>query len=267
MLTFRNKSIFLGSFFLLILSISILPVHADVSGSAAGASSSGADSQLESCPEPLGTLAVHEDQTASWWHSYYRRYPTLGSTTPLLRLMAQQSNCFVVVERGKAMKEVMGERELEASGEMREGSNFGKGQMVAADYTMSPEIQVSEETGGAKAKLFGKLGGAGDLLDSVAGKLKRDEASTTLLLIDNRSSVQIAAAQGSSKKFSFGGGVGIFGSQGGGSASAFTKTPEGKVIAAAFANSYNNMVKALRNYKAQNVEGGLGKGGKLKVGE
>jgi len=39
------------------------------------------------------------------------------------------------------------------------------------------------------------------------------------------------------------------------------------VIAAAFANSYNNMVKALRNYKAQTVEGGLGKGGKLKVGE
>jgi curli biogenesis system outer membrane secretion channel CsgG len=181
--------------------------------------------------------------------------------------MVQQSNCFVVVERSKAMKEVMGERKLEAAGETREGSNFGKGQMVAADFTMSPEIQVSEETGGAKGKLFGKLGGAGDLLDSVAGKLKRDEASTTLLLIDNRSSVQIAAAQGTAKKFSFGAGLGIFGSQGGGIASAFTKTPEGKVIAAAFANSYNNLVQALRNYKVQNVEGGLGKGGKLGVGE
>ena len=264
----RLKSFLFGGIFLSILTIFSMPLHADgVSGSAAGGSTSGADSELESCPEPLGTLAVHEDQTASWWHHYYRRYPTLGSTTPLLRLMVQQSNCFVVVERGKAMENVMGERELEQAGETREGSNFGKGQMVAADYTMSPEIQISEETGGAKGKLFGKLGGAGDLLDSVAGKLKREEASTTLLLIDNRSSVQVAAAQGSSKKFSFGGGVGIFGSQGGGTASAFTKTPEGKVIAAAFANSYNNMVKALRNYKAQNVEGGLGKGGKLKVGE
>lgn len=139
--------------------------------------------------------------------------------------------------------------------------------MVAAGYTMSPKIQVSEEISGAKAKLFGKLGGAGDLLDSVAGKLKRDEASTTLLLIDNRSSVQIAAAQGSSKKFSYGGGVGIFGSQGGGSASAFTKTPEGKVIAAEFANSYINMLKTLSNYKAQNVKRRFRKGGKLKVGE
>jgi len=264
----RSGLFLLNGFIFSMLVIFALPAYADgVSGSAGGANTSGADSQLESCAEPLGTLAVHEDQQSTWWHSYYRRYPTLGSTTPLLRLMVQQSNCFVVVERGKAMKEVIGERELEAAGETREGSNFGKGQMVAADYTMSPEIQVSEETGGAKGKLFGKLGGAGDLLDSVAGKFKKNEASTTLLLIDNRSSVQIAAAQGSSKKFDYGGGIGIFGSQGGGTASAFTKTPEGKVIAAAFANSYNNMVKALRNYKTQTVEGGLGKGGKLKVGE
>jgi hypothetical protein len=47
----------------------------------------------------------------------------------------------------------------------------------------------------------------------------------------------------------------------------FTDTPEGKVITAAFADSYNQMVKALRNYKAQKVKGGLGKGGKLKVSD
>ena len=50
-------------------------------------------------------------------------------------------------------------------------------------------------------------------------------------------------------------------------AGGFTKTPEGKVITAAFADSYNQMVKALRNHKAQTVKGGLGKGGKFKVGE
>ena len=43
-------------------------------------------------------------------------------------------------------------------------------------------------------------------------------------------------------------------------AGGFTKTPEGKVITAAFADSYNQMVKALRNHKAQTVKGGLGKG-------
>ena len=67
------------------------------SGSAAGANSADSNPKLEYCEEPLGTLAVDEDQRARWWGRYYRRYPTLGSTVPVLRLMIQQSNCFVVV--------------------------------------------------------------------------------------------------------------------------------------------------------------------------
>ncbi|MFI0377846.1 MAG: curli assembly protein CsgG, partial [Candidatus Thiodiazotropha sp.] len=58
----------------------------------------------------------------------------------------------------------------------------------------------------------------------------------------------------------------LFGGGAFGGAGAFTNTPEGKVITAAFADSFNQMVKALRNYKAQTVKGGLGKGGRLKVG-
>ncbi len=37
------------------------------------------------------------------------------------------------------MKAMEKERELQQSGEMREGSSFGKGQMVAADYTLTPK--------------------------------------------------------------------------------------------------------------------------------
>jgi hypothetical protein len=50
-----------------------------------------------------------------------------------------------------------------------------------------------------------------------------------------------------------------------GGAGGFSKTPEGKVLTAAFADSYNQMVRALRNYQAQTVEGGLGTGGSLGV--
>ena len=50
-----------------------------------------------------------------------------------------------------------------------------------------------------------------------------------------------------------------------GGAGGFTNTPQGKVLAAAFMDSYNGLVKAVRNYKAQDVEGGLGNGGTLKV--
>ena len=36
-------------------------------------------------------------------------------------------------------------------------------------------------------------------------------------------------------------------------------------IVAAFTDSYNNIVRAVRNYKAQEVQGGLGTGGQLGV--
>ncbi|MEW8498710.1 MAG: CsgG/HfaB family protein [Candidatus Thiodiazotropha taylori] len=237
-----------------------------VTGAAGGETSSGANSQLENCDETLGTLAVVEDQSAPWWYTYRRRYPTLGTTVPVLRMMIQQSNCFVVVERGRAMNNMLQERALMQSGEMREGSNFGKGQMVAADYTMNPSIQFSEKgTGGLGATVGGLLGNY--RLGRLAGGVKSNEAATTLLLIDNRSGVQVSSSVGSAQNFDFNLWGGLFGGGRWGSVKGFTDTPEGKVVTAAFADSYNQMVRALRNYKAQSVKGGLGKGGRLKVGE
>lgn len=159
------------------------------------------------------------------------------------------------------------ERQLEQSGEMRGGSKFGKGQMVAADYTLGPSIQFSEKgTGGVGGAIGGLLSGfGGKAVGAVAGGLKSNEAATTLLLLDNRSGVQISAAVGSAKNFDFNFFGGAFGSGVGGSAGGYTNTPEGKVITAAFADSYNQMVRALRNYKAQTVKGGLGTGGSLGV--
>jgi curli biogenesis system outer membrane secretion channel CsgG len=233
-------------------------------GSAGGADSQGASSQLERCDESLGTMAVVEDQTAPWYHtlSQYK----LGSTVPVLRMMVQQSNCFVVVERGTAMRNMMQERNLSESGEMREGSNFQKGQMVAADYTMSPSITFSQKgTSGAGGALGGLFGGVGRAVGALAGGLKANESSTTLLLIDNRSGVQLAAAEGSAKNYDFSLFGGIFGGGGFGAAGGYTDTPEGKILTAAFMDSYNKLVRATRNYKAQSVRGGLGTGGRLGV--
>ncbi|GIX30620.1 MAG: hypothetical protein KatS3mg124_1092 [Porticoccaceae bacterium] len=239
-----------------------------VTGGAAGGASEAAASDLEHCDSPYGTVAVVEDQATDWWSTYRSRYPQLGSTIPLIRLMIQQSNCFVVVERGQAMGNLMQERELERSGELREGSGFGKGQMVAADYTISPSIQFAEKgTSGLGGALGGLIGGTkGRVLGAIAGGVKTNEAATTLLLVDNRSSVQIAAATGNAKNVDLKLGVGLFGSAAVG-VGGFTDTPEGKVITAAFVDAYNQMVRALRNYRAQTVEGGLGKGGRLGVGD
>jgi curli biogenesis system outer membrane secretion channel CsgG len=246
------------------LAIALLAL---ASGKAAAQSQAAGNQQLEKCNETLGTLAVVEDRNAQW----YRTMQTyqVQSTVPLLRMLIQESNCFVVVERDAAMNVMRQERSLEQSGEMRQGSNFGKGQMVAADYAMNPSITFSSRDsggiGGAVGGLTSKLGSWGPTVGALAGSLKFREASTMLTLIDNRSGVQLAAAEGNSSKTDFGAWGSVFGGGAGGTMGGYTKTPEGKVIASAFADAYNNLVKSARNYKAQEVRGGLGTGGRLGV--
>ena len=233
-----------------------------VTGAAGGATAEGASSSLERCDQSLGTIGVVEDQNAGWYQTL-RSYK-LGSTVPVLRMMIQQSNCFVVVERGAAMHNMNVERNLQKSGEMRAGSNFGAGQMVAADYTMNPQITFSQNTGGVGGGLAGLSRSLG-MVGALAGGLKTNEASTTLIMIDNRSGVQLAAAEGSAKNTDFNVFGSAFGWAGGAGAGGYSNTPEGKIIIVAFADSYNQLVKAVRNYRAQTVKGGLGTGGTLGV--
>jgi len=234
-----------------------------VTGSVGGASSQNANAKLEHCDQSLGTLAVIEDQTAPWYYRLTREYK-LTSTVPLIRLLVQQSNCFVVVERGRALGQMQGERALQQSGELREGSNFGQGQMVAADYSLNPMITFSQRdtkgAGGALAVI--PYAGA---LGALAGGVRTSEASTTLTLVDNRSGVQLASAEGAASNTDFNLFGGGFGAGAAGGLGGYTNTPEGKVLAGAFADAYNRLVGAVRNYKAQEVKGGLGTGGQLGV--
>lgn len=232
-----------------------------VRGAAAGSSSAGAGSNMERCDKPLGTMALVEEANQPWLRTLMADY-RINSTIPLLRLMIQQSNCFVIVERGSALNNMMGERALSRSGELRKKSKVGKGQMVAADYTATPSVTFSaRDTGGAGAAIGGMFGKAGAV---IGASLRSQEASTILLVTDNRSGIQLAAAEGSAKNWDFGAAGGLLGgigAVGGG----FSNTPEGKLIAAAFADSYNQLVRSVRQYKAQDVKGGLGRGGQLKT--
>lgn len=233
----------------------------EATGSAGGANSQGANSKLEHCDAALGTIAVVED-TASPWYIALAQHQ-LGSTTPVLKLMIQQSGCFVVVDRGRAMNNMMQERAMNQSGELRTNSNFGKGQMVAADFSLVPSITfANNNAGGGGAAIGGLLGPIGAM---VGGSLHAKEASTMLTLDDNRSGVQLAAAEGSAKNWDFGGMGGMLGAGFGAVGGGYSNTAEGKVIVAAFMDSFNGVVKAVRNYKAQTVKGGLGTGGQLAV--
>lgn len=135
--------------------------------------------------------------------------------------------------------------------------------MVAADYAMSPSITFSNnDAGGIGGGLAGFGGG---WLGILAGGLKFKEASTLLTVVDNRSSVQVAAAEGSAKNTDFSLFGGAFGGALGGAGGGYKNTAEGKVIVGAFTDSYNNIVQAVKSYKAQVYDGELGGGGKLGV--
>jgi hypothetical protein len=165
--------------------------------------------------------------------------------------MIQQSNCFLVVERGVGMQNLMQERALQKAGELRQDSNVGGGQMVTADYVLTPAVVFSEDNaggvgGGVGAAIGGLFGSGGRAIGAVAGGLKFKEAQTSMLVADARSSIQVAAAEGSARKADFRLG-GLF--AGGGVAAGlggYENTNEGKVIAASFADNYNGIVRAVR---------------------
>jgi len=215
-----------------------------VQGSA-GTNGSSGDTGLEHCDKPMGAMAVVEPQSEVL--TALLRY-NLQSPTGLLRMMIQQSNCFIVVERGAGMQNMMQERALSNAGQTRQGSNMGGGQMVTADFIMTPAVAFSENNaggvGGGVASMFGRKAA---VAGAVAGGLKFKEAQTSMLVADARSGVQVAAAEGSTKKADLRLGGALFGGGVGAGAGGYGNTNEGKIIAAAFMDNYNSVVKAVRN--------------------
>jgi len=208
---------------------------------AAGTEGSKGDNGLEHCDKPMGAMAVVEPQ--SEYMMALSRY-NLQSPVSLIRMMIQQSNCFLVVERGQGLRNMEQERALAGAGQTRAGSNIGGGQMVAADFIMTPQVVFSEGNAGGVGAAAGLFGGS--KLGAIAGGLKFKEAQTTLLVADSRSGIQVAAAEGSTKKADLKLGAGLFGGAGGAAAGGYGNTNEGKIIAASFLDNYNKVVTVVR---------------------
>jgi len=213
-----------------------------VTGAAGTDGASGENAKLEKCEKPMGAMAVVEPQAE--YMMALRRYQ-LGSPVGLIRMMIQQSNCFIVVERGAGMRNAVQERQLAQAGEMRDGANMGGGQMVPADFILTPAVVFSENNAGGLGAGVGKLfGGAAG---AVAGGLKFKEGQTSMLVADARTTVQVAAAEGSTKKADIRAGGALFTGGFGAGAGGYGNTNEGKIIAAAFMDNYNKVVQAVRN--------------------
>ncbi|WP_020481909.1 hypothetical protein [Methylomonas sp. MK1] len=249
-----------------------------ISGSAGGSTSVNANKTLEHCASPLGTLAVSDGRITG--------ASAVTTVDPLIRLAVQQSNCFVITGIGNqatlALLNAITSQQRE-SGEYRAGSKQQKGQRVAADYLLEPQVIVlNESTQGNRAGLYGggmhqyyappgQISLGGIFVDALAGAAASaaDKRSTdvALTLIDIRSTVQIGISQGSAtaNALQVSGWGGFLGENaaGGFGLASFTRTPEGISTAAAFFDAYNNLVQSLRNYKAQEVKDGAGTGGQL----
>jgi len=199
--------------------------------------------ELRKCDKPFGTLAVHEPQQE--YMAIFQRYQ-LGSPAALLRIMAQNSKCFVILERGVAMQNMQQERALARSGEMQQDANMGGGQMKAADFILTAAVQISNNNaGGVGGAVGGLIGRRNPVVGALGGGVKFKEAQTSLLVADARTSVQVAAAEGKAKKTNFSlGALGFAGAAVG--VGAYSNTAEGKVIAASYLDNYNALVDQMK---------------------
>ena len=236
-------------------------------GAAGGATSVNANSSLERCDAPLGTLAV-DDGRGKEWYASFGAATKITTIEPLIRLAVQQSNCFVITSVGNnrldSRMSAITDKQRN-SGEFRAGSRQHKGQRVAADYYMEPSIVVDNDaTGQLAAGVGGLFGNVGSL---IGGAMQSKASVVTLSMFDIRSGVQISISEGNATATNFGAAMGAFGGGAAAGLSGFSRSPEGKATVAAFMDAYNKMVISLRNYKAQEVKGGLGRGGQLKVGK
>jgi hypothetical protein len=201
--------------------------------------------EIPKCDKKYGALAVNEP-TENWWRAL-----ELESPEALIKVFVSESGCFTLVDRGKGLAAAQAERALASGGDLRGGSNVGKGQMRAADYVLVPDIVNQNAKSGGK-NIGGLLGGVlGGAVGAVAGgiSLKSKTADVVLTLTDVRSTEQVSLQQGHAKKTDLGwggGGAGFFGAFAAVGASSYANTEIGQVVTAAYLDAFVKLVEDVK---------------------
>jgi curli biogenesis system outer membrane secretion channel CsgG len=205
--------------------------------------------EIPTCAQPLGAIAVLEPESTNWWTGQQ-----LASPAALIKMYVQRSRCFTLVDRGRGMAAMQAERELASGGDLRRGSNIGRGQVRAADYVLVPDLVSQNSNAGGNAvgaMLGGLLGSRNANLGRLAGgiNLTKKTADVVLTVTDVRSSEQVAMTEGHATKTDLGwGGSGSFwGGSGWGAAGAsgYSNTEIGQVLALAYLQAYTDLVAQL----------------------
>ena len=224
-----------------------------VTGSAGPQGAQNAARELVRCDAPVATLALAENP-----HGYVMggAYQLPASPVPLVKLLAQQSGCFRVVDRAAGLRGTLQEQELRESGVLRKNTTVAKGKGYEAQYTLTPSLTFSEQDAGrGLAGIMAMIPVLRDMagLIGLAEQVKLKEAQTALLLSDNETTEQVAAATGSARTTDLGVAGIAFGKLGGAAGAGWSNTNEGKVIAAAFLDAHNQLVVQVRALQAKEL--------------
>jgi len=220
-----------------------------VSGSAGPAGAHQAAKELLHCEAPVATLALAENPHGYTYAGSYQLPPT---PLPLVRLMAQQSNCFRVVDRAAGLRGTVQEQELRDAGVLRrEGNTVQRGRGYEAQFTLTPSLTFSERDAGREVGGILAMIPVLNKFVGVAEQVKLKEAQVALLLTDNETTEQVAAATGSVRVTDLGVGGLVLGKLGGAAGAGWSNTNEGKVIAAAFLDAHNQLVAQARALPAR----------------
>ena len=244
------------------LALLSTPAQAGLLGGGQAKPSSGRNEQTQGmaqipvCSHRIGTLAIVPPDK-EWW-----RELNLGSPEAIIKVFVQQSGCFTMVNRDRAMGSRAMERALAEQGELQRGSRMGAGQVKAADYFLQPDIvSANQNSGGsnvgaAAGGILGHFGGWAGAVGAVAGgiNIKKGEANVTLSLVNARTTEEEALTEGYFRKrdlgFAVGGGGGWWGGFAAAGAGGYENTEIGQIIVLAYLDAYKKLVTQLGGYNA-----------------
>lgn len=227
------------------LAIAATPADAQSRSSGRKAQDKGMQ-EMPHCARPLGTISMVPPDN-QWW-----REMNLGSPEAILKVFVQESGCFTLVNRGRAMQSRAMERALAEQGELQQGSNMGKGQVRAADFMLEPDIVGANRNsgGGNVGGAIGGLLGHHSVLGAIAGgiNINKKEANVTLSMVDTRTTEEFVT-EGYARKtdigFGAGGGAGWWGGLAAAGGSGYQNTEIGQVIVLAYLDAYIKLVHQL----------------------
>lgn len=212
--------------------------------------------KLEKCDKPLGSLRVNEsgvvqgasqvpaDENRAWLTTLTTEH-NLPAPKALIQWIALQSNCFKVLDLDASL--------TDASEKPLSKKAAKQARPAPADYTVTAKVDfISHSTD----PFQGVVGTFSPAVGAVQSPIKTMDASTQMVLSARRSKAELGVVVGnaSHKDFSFAQLQEGFSKVTAPShLTVYESKPEGRLVAGAFVNSFNQIVKTVQEYQQKNA--------------